>query len=162
MERAYGRTVEMGIDYAMTEVVHCKSESEIGVNRCKTLCAETWMDRIITLSSAKVLMLFGSIAKEWFGPKVALLASLMASIYPYYVWHDTSLQDTCLFVFLTTLSVLIISRSYSNLSISSAAWAGIILGVATLTKVTLIPLVIIYCISVMFLSNSTIRSRLLH
>ena len=57
----------MGIDYDMTEVVHCKSESEIGVNRCKTLCAETWMDRIITLSSAKVLMLFGSIAKEWFG-----------------------------------------------------------------------------------------------
>nr|ABZ07479.1 hypothetical protein ALOHA_HF4000ANIW137G21ctg1g7 [uncultured marine microorganism HF4000_ANIW137G21] len=67
VERAYGRSVEMGVDYAMTEIVHCKSESEIGVNRCKSLCAKTWMDRIIALSSAKVLMLFGSIAKEWFG-----------------------------------------------------------------------------------------------
>ena len=113
------------------------------------------------IGTGTVLCIF-LIAKEWFGPKVALLASLMASIYPYYVWHDTSLQDTCLFVFLTTLSVLIISRSYSNLSISSAAWAGIILGVATLAKVTLIPFVIIYCISVMFLSNSTIWGRLLH
>ena len=113
------------------------------------------------IGTGTVLCIF-LIAKEWFGPKVALLASLMASIYPYYVWHDTSLQDTCLFVFLTTLSVWIISRSYSNLSISSAAWAGIVLGVATLTKVTLIPFVIIYCISVMFLINSTIWSRLLH
>ena len=70
VERAYGRSVVMGVDYAMTEIVHCKSESEIGVNRCKTLCAETWMDTIITLSSAKVLILFGSIAKEWFANQV--------------------------------------------------------------------------------------------
>lgn len=67
VERAYGRNVRMGIDYAMTEIVHCKSESEIGVNRCKSLCANTWMNRIISLSSAKVLILFGTVAKQWFG-----------------------------------------------------------------------------------------------
>lgn len=65
--RAFGRDVEMGIDYAMTEIVHCKSESEIGVKKCKTFCADNWINPIIRLSSAKVIMLFGSIARDWFG-----------------------------------------------------------------------------------------------
>ena len=67
VERAFGREVVMGEDYVMTEIVHCKSKKEKGVRICMKTCAKMWMEKIIQSSSSRVLILFGVIARDWFG-----------------------------------------------------------------------------------------------
>lgn len=65
-ERAFGRNVVMGVDFAMTEVVHCKSVDEKGVSECLTHCSKKWMTRILEISHARVIILMGSQAATWF------------------------------------------------------------------------------------------------
>ena len=64
--RAYGRTVSMGSDYAITEVVHCKSKKELNVETCRETCWNLWMPSILRVSKANVLMLLGKHATDWF------------------------------------------------------------------------------------------------
>jgi len=56
--------VEPGVDYALTEVVHCKSKKEIGVNSAKSHCADLYMRDIFRLSGASVVVVLGSQAKN--------------------------------------------------------------------------------------------------
>mgnify|MGYP000476421206 CR=1 FL=1 len=63
---AFGRGVRMGLDYAITEVVHCKSVKELNVDDCREECWKLWMPQILNLSSASVLMLFGKHSTDWF------------------------------------------------------------------------------------------------
>ncbi len=65
-ERALGRKVEAGKDYAITEVVHCKSRDEQGVRQSVNECGDKWMTQIIEMSDARVIMVVGGIAKDWF------------------------------------------------------------------------------------------------
>ncbi len=59
------RDVNPGIDYALTEVVHCKSINEIGIKQAKTLCAETYLRKVVEMAtSASVIVILGVIAKE--------------------------------------------------------------------------------------------------
>jgi uracil-DNA glycosylase len=48
-----------GVDYAMTEIVHCKSQAEIGVADAIETCADKYLDRILKLSNAKVIICLG-------------------------------------------------------------------------------------------------------
>lgn len=48
-----------GKDYAITEIVHCKSVSEIGVQEAMETCTDKYLDRIIKLSNAKVIICLG-------------------------------------------------------------------------------------------------------
>src|SRR5262245_24005668 len=41
------------------------------------------------------------IARELFGNTAAVIAAILVAIYPYYVVHDTALQETSLYTFLT-------------------------------------------------------------
>lgn len=51
---------EPGVDYAMTEVVHCKSRNEVGVREALSTCAERYMPRIINEApKAQLLVVFG-------------------------------------------------------------------------------------------------------
>ena len=52
------------IDYALTEVVHCKSEREIGVAEALGPCADRYLRRTLELSAAQVLVVLGERAKE--------------------------------------------------------------------------------------------------
>ncbi len=65
-ERAFGRNVVPGVDYALTEVVHCKSEGESHVSDCRSTCSDMWMKSILTLSRCEVIVLLGKQAREWF------------------------------------------------------------------------------------------------
>lgn len=51
-----------GDDYAMTEVVRCKSRSEKGVKRATDTCVEQWFERTLALSPAAVVIAVGSVA----------------------------------------------------------------------------------------------------
>ncbi len=55
-----------GTDYALTEVVHCKSRGEKGVNGRKGAvkpCSELYLERIVTESEACVIVVLGNAAR---------------------------------------------------------------------------------------------------
>lgn len=53
-----------GKDYALTEVVHCKSRGEYGVAEARKTCADRYLSRVLGISGAKVLVCFGRQAHE--------------------------------------------------------------------------------------------------
>ena len=55
-----------GTDYAMTEVVHCKSQHEYGVKEACRICPQRYLSSVISLSPAKIIIVLGSTAKEVF------------------------------------------------------------------------------------------------
>jgi hypothetical protein len=59
------REVRPGTDYALTEVVHCKTEGEYGVTRAADTCYKLHMDEIWSVAkAARVIVVFGKIARE--------------------------------------------------------------------------------------------------
>jgi 4-amino-4-deoxy-L-arabinose transferase-like glycosyltransferase len=79
------------------------------------------------------------IAREMFGYRAALIAALVTALYPYYVVHDTALQETSLYTFLTALAVLLVMRARRSGSRSMAAVAGLVLGADVLARANLAP-----------------------
>ena len=53
-----------GEDYAITEVVHCKSEHEIGVHEAVSTCYELHMGNIFAVSPAEVVVVLGKVTRE--------------------------------------------------------------------------------------------------
>jgi hypothetical protein len=69
-----GHPVKPGIDYALTEVVHCKSESEVGVKQAVNFCTSRYFHRVVGLSPAVVLVVYGAKAKA------AIATSLLTGV----------------------------------------------------------------------------------
>jgi uracil DNA glycosylase superfamily protein len=69
-----GRQAEPGRDFALTEVVHCKSRAEHGVAEALATCAETWLHPTIRVAVAPVVVLFGARAREAFSDTFAIPA----------------------------------------------------------------------------------------
>ena len=63
-EELLRRPAIAGTDYAMTEVVHCKSESEAGAEQALDECARLYLDRVIAASSARVIIVLGRKAER--------------------------------------------------------------------------------------------------
>lgn len=57
-----GRAADPGRDYAITNVVHCKSNGEVGVRSAVGHCADRYLDRVLALAPARVLVLLGGAA----------------------------------------------------------------------------------------------------
>lgn len=55
-----------GTDFALTEVVHCKSPAEIGVAEAYATCVQTWLRPVLRAATAPVIVLFGAYAKRAF------------------------------------------------------------------------------------------------
>lgn len=53
-------------NYAITEVVHCKSRMGQGVLEAASFCAEKWMSRLLDVSPAKVVVLLGRHVRDSF------------------------------------------------------------------------------------------------
>jgi len=61
----YGRNdVIPGVDYALSEIVHCKSKKEAGVTRALSECCEQYLDRLIGVSSSRIVVGMGKIAED--------------------------------------------------------------------------------------------------
>ena len=58
------REIQDGIDYALTEVVHCKSRGEEGVNEAIEECTRHYLRRVLDLSGAQVIVTLGKKAKN--------------------------------------------------------------------------------------------------
>ena len=48
----------------MTEIVHCKSQSEKGVEKARDSCSAKWLDKVMQQSSARVVVLLGAPARK--------------------------------------------------------------------------------------------------
>ena len=83
------------------------------------------------------------ITRELFGKAAATIAAFITALYPYYIIHDTALQETSLYTFLTALAVLLLMRVRRSGSAAMAAYAGLTLGAAVLTRANLAPFAIL-------------------
>jgi 4-amino-4-deoxy-L-arabinose transferase-like glycosyltransferase len=88
------------------------------------------------LGAGTVLFTF-LIGRRLGGAPVGLLASAYAAVYPYYVWHDTVLQETATLAFVVAGTMYLLLRA----SRSDSAWLALVAGAATgltlLTKANL-------------------------
>lgn len=57
------RSVQPGIDYALTEVVRCKTKNEVGVREARETCAQRYLERTLRCARADVLIVAGTHAR---------------------------------------------------------------------------------------------------
>ena len=53
-----------GHDYALTELVRCKSWNEKGVPQARATCTELYLERTLEVAGAKVVIALGKVARE--------------------------------------------------------------------------------------------------
>jgi hypothetical protein len=58
-EKLFGHSVTPGLHYALTEVVHCRSMDEKGVKKALETCTELYLARLLKLSPARTIVVFG-------------------------------------------------------------------------------------------------------
>lgn len=92
-----------------------------------------------SLIGAGTVLCAALIARELFSNTAAIIAAVLAAIYPYYVVHDTALQETSLYTFLIALAVLLLLRVRRSGSVLTATGAGLALGAAVLTGANMAP-----------------------
>lgn len=66
MKYILGHEVEIGIDYTLLELVHCKSCREKGVSKAFNECTRKYFERIMRLSPAKLIVVTGYHAINFF------------------------------------------------------------------------------------------------
>jgi hypothetical protein len=59
------RDVIPGFDYALTEIVHCKSHHEFGVEQAQEQCVQAYLMRILELAKARVIVVLGARARQF-------------------------------------------------------------------------------------------------
>ena len=96
-----------------------------------------------SLIGAGTVLCAALIAKELFGNTAAIISAALTAIYPYYVMHDTALQENSLYTFLSVLAVLLLLCVRRSGSVFTAAAAGLSLGAAVLTRANLAPFALI-------------------
>jgi 4-amino-4-deoxy-L-arabinose transferase-like glycosyltransferase len=96
-----------------------------------------------SLIGAGTVFCAAMVAREIFGNTASLIAATLTAVYPYYVVHDTALQETSLYTFLIALAVLLLLRVRRSRSVVQATGAGRTLGAAVLTRANLAPFAIL-------------------
>jgi len=96
-----------------------------------------------SLIGASTVLCGALLTAELFGFTAGITTAALAAAYPYYVVHDTALQETSLFTFLTLLSVLLLIRVRRSMSGVLATLAGFALGAAVLTRATIAPFAVV-------------------
>jgi len=69
----------------------------------------------------------------------ATLAAAITAVYPYYVIHDTALEETSLFTLLALVSVILLQQTVRTSKLTLSACAGLLLGLDVLTRATIAP-----------------------
>lgn len=98
------------------------------------------------LASTGTVVCAALLARQRFGDRAGLLAAALCAAYPYSVWHDLSLQETGLFTFLAALATVLLCTARDAQRWLPAVAAGVVLGLAILTRATLLPFAIIGCL----------------
>jgi len=70
-------------NYAITEIVHCKSKNAKGVEEASSFCVEKWMNSTISASPAKVIILLGSNVRDFYAKRILKADDEFGSNYNY-------------------------------------------------------------------------------
>lgn len=70
-----GSTCHPHEDYALTEVVKCKSKGEVGVNSASSKCVDTWMAKVLNSSTAPIVVVVGRHSRDNFAHKIEGISS---------------------------------------------------------------------------------------
>ena len=81
-----------------------------------------------------------AIGARVFDARTGVLACALCAVYPYYVVHDTALQETSLHALCVALSVWLLLRAGASERPRHFALAGLVLGAATLVRAASLPL----------------------
>ena len=81
----------------------------------------------------------GLIGRELFGRAAGLIAAAACAAYPYYLWHDTALQETALVTCLAAWASWALLRLAQRGTWRLALLAGGLLALAVLTRTTMLP-----------------------
>jgi len=76
-------------------------------------------------------------------PRAATQAAAIAAVYPYYVIHDTALEETSLFTLFTLVAVMLLRQAVRSSHLATAGGAGLLLGIDVLTRATTAPFVLL-------------------
>ncbi len=74
--RLLGRAALPGVDYAVTEVVHCKSKDQIGVAAATLQCVGRYLEDVLALSGSRVICVLGDAARLAFATRFGLPAKM--------------------------------------------------------------------------------------
>jgi hypothetical protein len=77
------------------------------------------------------------------GQSAATLAAGITAVYPYYVMHDTALQETSLFTLLTLVAIVLAQRVACDGALLPAGTCGLVLGLDVLTRSPIAPFALI-------------------
>lgn len=91
------------------------------------------------LIGALTVVATGLLARALFGRAAGLLAAGACAIYPYYLWHDTALQETALVTCLAAWATLVLLWLARSGALRWALLAGALLAAAVLTRETMLP-----------------------
>ena len=81
------------------------------------------------------------IGRHIFNSATGLFACAITAFYPYYVMHDTALQDTGMATFSTALSVWLVFRASRLDRTKNWLWAGLALGATALVRAAVVPVI---------------------
>jgi hypothetical protein len=84
-EELFQRDVVPGVDYALSEVVHCKSRQEIGVVDAMNFCSRRYLKEILSVSGAIVIVILGDKSKTMVKEVLNISENEINSSTPVYV-----------------------------------------------------------------------------
>ncbi len=97
--------------------------------------------------SAATAVFAGLITRRMAGTAAGLIAAALYAAWPYAAWHDVSLQESGLFAFLSALATWLLIEAHARQSPILAGGVGLVLGLALLTRSTLVPFAVIGVLS---------------
>lgn len=71
-----GRDPIPGADYALSEVVHCGTKREHGVDKARALCTSRYLKRLLSLSPASIVILIGAHARASFHEELGITVAV--------------------------------------------------------------------------------------
>jgi hypothetical protein len=109
---------------------------------------DTFLDHQIwsCIIGGATVLLVGVTGKEIAGPRVGLIAAVLAGVYPSVWFYDSVVMSETLILLTTTLAILIAYRFARRRSVGLAIGLGIAVGVAALTRaesILLVPLLVV-------------------
>lgn len=70
-----GENCHPDVDYALTEVVKCKSKAEVGVKKASLKCVDAWMAEVFMVSTASIVVVVGRHSRDNFAHKIEGITS---------------------------------------------------------------------------------------
>lgn len=130
------------------------------------LALATWGTRaFVALAVAQALVGAGTcfftmkLAERWFADRRAgLLAGWICAVYPYFVVHDTALQETGLFTFFVAWGTWLVVKDSPP---TGCGFAGVVFGVAALVRPTILPFVALALVRMVLKRDEPLKRRLI-